>query len=329
MTDKTILITGGLGFIGQALFARLLETGHNVRILDNLSNASTTADDATAAGVNVRVGDIRDRSACDDAVDGVDGVIHLAAQTSVLPSVEAPEIDLELNGFGTLNILSACNAAGVRRVVCASSNAVVGLVEPPIHELMMPAPVSPYGATKLLAESYCRTFSEIHGMHANALRFANIYGPRSKKKGRVVAKFIKDAFAGQPLTIYGGGNQTRDFLYIDDLIDGVLACLEMPRGGDVICLGSGKPATVHELAIAIQGLYFEWCGNELVIDFQPARAGEIERNYTDPTKARDILNFQANTHLDEGLRKTWEWFTKNMDTLGLQGTSTSDDACTS
>ncbi|MBT3558454.1 MAG: NAD-dependent epimerase/dehydratase family protein, partial [Rhodospirillales bacterium] len=130
MTDKTILITGGLGFIGQALFARLLETGHNVRILDNLSNASTTADDATAAGVNVRVGDIRDRSACDDAVDGVDGVIHLAAQTSVLPSVEAPEIDLELNGFGTLNILSACNAAGVRRVVCASSNAVVGLVEP-------------------------------------------------------------------------------------------------------------------------------------------------------------------------------------------------------
>ena len=311
MARGSILITGGLGFVGQAIMQRLTNEGCGVRVLDNLSNSCVSADQAKLAGAEVKIGDVCNLQDCIEATEGINSVIHLAAQTGVLPSVKEPAKDLEINGFGTLNMLMACRQKNIETFVLASSNAVIGLADPPVHEEMMPVPQSPYGASKLLAESYCRTFSYLYGMRTHALRFSNIYGPGSVKKGSVVAKFMKDAIVNNTLTIFGNGNQTRDFLYIEDLIDAILTSLDLQDGGGVFCLGSGCPTTIETLAQIIQELYCSWSGKPLLIKYESPRRGEIEKNFSSITKARVTLKFRPKKHLKAGLKETWQWFTEN------------------
>ena len=260
------LVTGGLGFIGRNLIDDLVkEGGHFVRIVDNLKVGSRedlanvcsfTEVDATdiaihengAHGVELIVGDIMDANLALKVCKGFDVIVHLAANTGVAPSVQNPRMDCETNVLGTLNYLEAARHCGVSRFVFASSGAPAGEVEPPIHEEMPAHPVSPYGASKLAGEGYCSAYFRTFGVETVCLRFGNVYGPLSGKKDSVVAKFIKQALAGEVLEIYGDGRQTRDFIYVKDLIGAILSAATKPGiGGEIFQIATSKETTVSEM----------------------------------------------------------------------------------
>src|SRR5215213_10847396 len=233
------LVTGGCGFIGTALIRSLMEEGgHAVRVVDNfavgtredLAAASDFVDISTeepgpiSSGERVELvaGDITDEDLALRAAEGADVIVHFAANTGVMPSVEDPRADCMSNVLGTLNYLEAARQGGVGRFVFASSGGtVIGEAEPPIHEEMVAHPVAPYGASKLAGEGYCSAYFQTFGIETMALRFGNVYGPLSGHKNSVVARFIKRATGGEMLEIYGDGTQTRDFIYVDDLIRAV------------------------------------------------------------------------------------------------------------
>jgi UDP-glucose 4-epimerase len=233
MTNNKILLTGDCGFIGTSLIHSLLNKNPDtcIRVLDNFVGgtpndlagvASFTqwlaADSLDKTGVVLIEGDIRDQETVMQCAMDVDCIVHLAANTGVGPSVEDPRLDMECNVLGTLNVLETARLNGVKKFIFASSGAPAGEVEPPIHEELPPHPVSPYGASKLAGEGYCSAYYRTFGIDTVCLRFGNVYGPRSKKKSSVVAKFIRQALNGETCEIYGDGTQTRDFIYFDDLI---------------------------------------------------------------------------------------------------------------
>jgi UDP-glucose 4-epimerase len=225
MAQLKWLITGGCGFIGVNLIDHILKQNPrtDIRILDNLSvggrediaevcdirDVSCTEVESKPCGVELLVVDIRDFDACLKACKEIEVVVHLAASTGVAPSVENPREDLESNVIGTFNMLEASRQNGVRKFIFASSGAPLGEVEPPVHEQKAPKPVSPYGASKLAGEGYCSSYYRTFGLKTVSLRFGNVYGPRSKHKTSVVAKFFKQALAGDRLEVYGDGNQKK------------------------------------------------------------------------------------------------------------------------
>ena len=320
------LVTGGCGFIGTALIRSLMDEGdHSVRVVDNL--AVGTREDLAAAGdfveastedlgpmdsenVELVVGDIRDEELALRAAQGADVIVHFAANTGVMPSVEDPRADCMSNVVGTLNYLEAARHAGVGRFVFASSGGtVIGEAEPPIHEEMVPHPVAPYGASKLAGEGYCSAYFQTFGIETVALRFGNVYGPLSGHKNSVVARFIKRATGGEVLEIYGDGTQTRDFIYVDDLIRAVkLSATVDGAGGEVFQIATSAETTVQELtdrllpALAAAGI------KDIEVRKTAARKGEVRRNYADTSKAQRMLGWKAEVGLDEGLRRTVDWF---------------------
>ena len=249
----TILVTGGAGFIGSGLVPMLLNAGYRVRVLDNLSSGS--ADALAAYDVELVTGDIRDAQTVDRAVRGVDGIVHLAAHTNVIDSIQDPVMDYAVNVGGTLNLLMAAREHKVARFVFASSNAPIGENTPPIDEEKPARPLSPYGASKLAGEGYCSAFHGSYGLGTVILRFANVYGPRSTHKGSVVAKFIKDAMSTGTLTIYGDGEQTRDFIHVDDLARAIIAGLESDCGGETFQIATGSETRIIDLAHSIQAAF--------------------------------------------------------------------------
>jgi UDP-glucose 4-epimerase len=321
------LVTGGCGFIGTALIRSLMEEGgHAVRIVDNLSVG--TREDLAAAGDFVEVssdglgpiapgeqvelvaGDITDEDLALRAARGADVIVHFAANTGVMPSVEDPRGDCMSNVVGTLNYLEAARHARVGRFIFASSGGtIVGEAEPPIHEEMPPHPVAPYGASKLAGEGYCSAYFSTFGVETVALRFGNVYGPLSGHKNSVVARFIKRAVEGEALEIYGDGTQTRDFIFVDDLIGAVrLSATVEDVGGEVFQIATSAETTVQELtdrllpALAAEGI------ENIEVRKTAARRGEVRRNYADTSKAQRMLGWKAEVGLDEGLRRTVEWF---------------------
>jgi len=318
------LITGGCGFIGTALIRRLLEDGGQViRVVDNLTTG--TRDDlrqvsnfreisrysvfGDAQHVELIVGNILEDDLAVVASRGCDIIIHLAANTGVGPSVENPRADLLANVLGTFNYLEAARINKVPRFVFASSSAPVGEVEPPIHEELAPHPVSPYGASKLAGEGYCSAYSRTFGVETVMLRFGNVYGPGSVHKHSVVAQFIRRAMAGDILEIYGEGNQTRDFIYIDDLIDAiVLAAMTPDIGGEVFQIASNSETSVREIAERLEGILKESGIVGVRTSSGGARAGDVMRNYSDTTKARTVLGWRPKVCLDDGLHKTVSYF---------------------
>ena len=258
------LITGGCGFLGTALIRNLAKDGgHAVRVVDNLAvgtredlgsvceftEVPASSLDNVFSGVEFVEGDIRDEELALRAANGVDVIVHLAANTGVGPSIEDPRADCLTNVLGTLNYLETARHNGVGRFVFASSGAPVGEVTPPIHEELVPHPASPYGASKLSGEGYCSAYFRTFGVEAVALRFGNVYGPGSGHKNSVVAKFIKRALDGEALEVYGNGTQTRDFIYIDDLIRAVrLAAVTEGIGGETFQIATNAETTVSELA---------------------------------------------------------------------------------
>ena len=322
------LITGGCGFIGTALIRSLQnEGGHGIRVVDNLTVGNredlATASDFVERGpedpgpltpdgpVELVVGDILDEELALRAAEGADAIVHLAANTGVLPSIEDPRGDCRRNVFGTLNYLEAARHNGAGRFVFASSGGtVIGEVEPPIHEEMAPHPAAPYGASKLAGEGYCSAYFQTFGVQSVALRFGNVYGPLSGHKNSVVARFIKRATDGEVLEIYGDGAQTRDYIFIGDLIRAVkLAATTDGVGGETFQIATNAETTVRELtdrllpALARAGVKDVEVRNAEDL----GRRG-VSRNFADTSKARRLLGWQAEMDLDEGLRRTVEWF---------------------
>jgi UDP-glucose 4-epimerase len=320
------LVTGGCGFIGVALVRALLdEGGHSVRVVDNL--AVGTREDleavcefaeaspadvgpmAPGSPVELIVGDILDEALALRAAAGADVIVHLAANTGVAPSVEDPRADCLANVIGTLNYLEAARHAAVSRFVFASSGATVGEVEPPIHEEITPHPVSPYGASKLSGEAYCSAYFRTFGVETVALRFGNVYGPLSTHKSSVVAKFIKRATGGEVLEIYGDGTQTRDFIYVEDLTRAIRSAATVEGvGGEVFQIATNAETSVQEMVEKLLPVLASAGIKDVEVRQAAPRLGDVMRNYSDTSKAARMLGWRSEVDLEEGLRRTVDWF---------------------
>ncbi len=322
------LITGGCGFLGTSVIKHLAKDGnHSYRILDNLSVG--TREDLKEAidfievhsskdipvlqngECQLIVGDIRDEEITLDVAHNIDAIIHFAANTGVPNSVEDPRLDMECNVIGVFNMLEAARLQKIKRFVFASSGAPAGEVEPPIHEELPPHPVSPYGASKLAGEGYCSSYYKTFGIDTVSLRFGNVYGPGSKHKSSVIAKFIRLALDGKPVEIYGDGSQTRDFIYIDDLVDAVVkAGMTENIGGETYQIATANETTLNEL-MAILKPALKTKKINLELKYGKKRLGDVMRNYSDTSKAARDLSWNVKTKLSQGIDKTLEWFCNN------------------
>ncbi len=322
---KRILITGGCGFIGRNLIAHLLKEAPDttIRVLDSLSVGTkedlsevcnftelnhSIPNPESSSHVELVVGDIRDYDMCLSAAKDIDVIVHLAANTGVGPSVENPRADLDANVIGVFNMLEAARHNKVGKFIFASSGAPVGECEPPINEELAPHPVSPYGASKLAGEGYCSAYYKTFEIQTVALRFGNVYGTRSGHKNSVVAKFIKQAMNGETLEIFGDGSQTRDFIYIDDLVQAILLAVKVDVGGEVFQIATYRETTVNEIADAIKALIEKETGRKVNIIHGSSRLGDVKRNFSDISKAKRMLGFDPKYDLCEGLRNTFEYF---------------------
>jgi len=315
---KNWLITGGCGYLGTSLIQELLDLDDtiNIRVLDNLTVGSE-ADLAEVAdfrkidkvssspkGIELVVGDIINYEDCLMSAIGIDCIVHFAANTGVGPSVEDPRADMEANIIGVFNTLEAARANDVGKFIFASSGAPIGeLVTPPIHEELPAHPVSPYGASKLAGEGYCSAYYYSYGIKTISLRFGNVYGPRSKHKSSVVAKFIKQAFNDEVCEIYGTGKQTRDFIYVTDLIEAVIKSSLVDVGGEVFQIASNKEVTVNEVVEIIRDQLAMFDINMNIFHGE-ARVGDVMRNFSDTTKAKNVLGWQPTMNLPEGIKNT-------------------------
>lgn len=343
---QSYLITGGCGFIGVNLVERIFKENPDatIRILDNLSVG--TREDLSnvcnfteisppfltpqSSSVELVIGDIRDFDTCLKCCEGIDVVVHLAANTGVAPSVEDPRSDMETNIIGTFNILEASRQQRVKRFIFASSGAPIGEVEPPIHENKAPKPVSPYGASKLAGEGYCSAYYRTFALKTVSLRFGNVYGPRSKHKSSVVAKFFKRALNGEPLEIYGDGNQTRDFIYIDDLTRAILLAIKPKPAtsdtqsppltshssllspdvpwGEVFQIATYKETTVNEIGSKIKEIVENRTDKKVRLIYCEKRLGDVMRNYSDISKAKRMLGYSPKYDLIAGIEQTFLFF---------------------
>ncbi len=321
MMQTNWLITGGCGFIGVNLVRALQARGDYIRIMDNLSGGSredlsAVADFADFSEANApepgRVelleGDVRYLEECQKATQNMDVVVHLAAQTGVIPSLEDPYFDCEQNVTGILNMLVAAREAGIKRFIFASSAAPLGEQDPPVDEQKVPRPLAPYGASKLAGEAYCSAFHGSFGMDTVALRFSNVYGPYSFKKGSVVAEFFRRALAGKPLVIYGDGEQTRDFIHAEDLCGAITKAAEKDVGGELFQIATGRETSVNELAGRVKDLVEGETKTPVEVTHAPPRQGEIRRNYADISKSVRLLDHHCKIDFQKGLLKTLEWF---------------------
>jgi UDP-glucose 4-epimerase len=321
MVSSLVLITGGAGFIGSNLIAYLLKEGrYRIQAFDNLSVGRKYYIEQILNSLNLAgsknsiefiEADIRNKEQVEEAVKGVDAVVHLAAHTNVTDSLEDPEKDFVINAKGTLNLLEACRKHGVDRFLFASSNAVVGEQIPPIDEGKVPVPLSPYGASKLAGEGLCSAYYRSFGIKTTSLRFSNAYGPYSEHKISVVAKFIRRAREGQPLVIYGDGHQTRDFIHTLEICQAISLALEQldsdEVAGQVFQIASGVETDIIELAQTIRSLARQAGLQTPDVVFEPPRRGEIQRNYARITRAQTILGFTPNVTLEDGLKDLWAY----------------------
>ncbi len=282
-----------------------------MRVIDDLrAGKAGYIDDRLA---DLRIGDVAEPTVLDPALEEVDGVIHLASQTGVVPSLEDPTRDFAGNTLTTFRVLEACRRRGIDHVVFASSGAALGDVDPPLKEDIVPRPLSPYGAGKLAGEGYCQAYAGSFGMHTVALRFSNVYGPFSAHKNNAIPNFIKRCLRGEPIEIYGDGSQTRDFIHVKDLCSGIVLAIDAQNvAGEVFQLATGVETSVVELA----QLAREAVGGGGEVHFEPGRAGEVYKSRVDISKARRLLGFEPRVSLAEGLALTAEWYRDNWATVG-------------
>jgi UDP-glucose 4-epimerase len=308
-----LLITGGAGFIGANFVSELIRAGgYEIVVLDDLSAGQ--AYPPPLPQTKFVQGDFSDRNCLAACLRGVEAVVHLAAVTGVIDSINDPRFCFDVNIAGSFQLLELARTAGVRRVINASTGgALLGDVTPPISESMAPSPMSPYGASKLAVEGLCSAYAGSYGIACASLRFSNVYGPQSSHKNSVVAAFIKQVLREEPLVVYGDGTQQRDYLFVGDLVRGIRAVIEQKVTG-TYQLGFGKPTSLLNLIARLEAVV----GRKLETRFMPRRRGEVHATWCDISKAREAFGFSAPTALDQGLRATWDWFVANRDTWTRQ-----------
>jgi UDP-glucose 4-epimerase len=306
MTDRKVLVTGGAGFVGAALVGQLAAAGP-VRVLDDLSTGRADSV-AGLCGVDLVVGSVLDEDAVTSALDGVDVVFHLASR-GVRHSIHAPRETHNVNATGTLTLLEASHRAGIRRFVYVSSSEVYGSAQTvPMNELHPTLPNTVYGGSKLAGEAYARVYHRTYGLPTVTVRLFNAYGPRSHYEGdsgEVIPKFLVRARNGLPPVVFGNGAQTRDFTFVTDVVQGIVAAAETYEAiGEVINLGSGKEISITELASRMLRLTGR---SDLEPKYAEARPGDVHRLFADATKARGLLRWAPGVGLDEGLRRLLAW----------------------
>jgi UDP-glucose 4-epimerase len=299
---RKVLVTGGCGFIGSTVVRDLLDRSFEVVVLDDLSTGTRTHLD----GLDLELieGSVLDDDSVYQAIQGVNAVIHLAALTKVVSALELTETEYEINVGGTLKLLKASVDVGIERFVLASSMAVLGELPSPVHEGMIPVPLSSYGASKLSCEGYCAAFSRTYGLSTVALRFANAYGPYSTHKETVISRFLGLIEGRQPVPVYGDGQHTRDYVHVSDVSAGILQALENQKAAGVIHIGTGTETSVAELISILE----RTTGLPVSIEYRPARAEEIIRNYTSISKAQALLGFHPRIEVERGVADCWDWF---------------------
>lgn len=312
------LVTGGAGFIGSNTVQELVRCGHKVVVLDNLS----TGKESNLAGLRDQIefinGSITEPETVSAACRGVDYVLHLAARTSVPRSMKEPVETNYVNVNGTLNVLLAARDAKVRRVVFSASSSVYGETPSlPKRESMTPAPISPYGVTKLMGEVYGNMFHRVYGLEFVALRYFNIFGPKQdpgSPYSGVLSRFNAAFLEGREPTIYGDGQQSRDFTFVANAVQAnLLACTARNVAGLVFNIGTGKRYTLNQ-TLQMLGHIAGRPGNA---KYAPAREGDILHSEADITQAREKLGYTPRVGFEEGLRRTWQWFRENHATKEL------------
>ncbi len=311
MINKRILVTGGAGFIGSNLARSLSHAQNQVVVLDDLSTGrKENIDDLIQQDtIEFIQGSITDLPLLQDSFRSIDYVFHEAALPSVPRSIKDPLTTNDININGTLNVLIAAKDNKVKKVIYASSSSVYGDTPTlPKLESMTPNPLSPYAVTKLTAEYYCQVFTTVFHLPTVSLRYFNVYGPRqdpSSEYAAVIPKFITSVMNDQSPIIYGDGEQTRDFTYIDDVIQANILAAESNATG-VFNAAGGRRITINELASTVMNL----CGKTLKIKYQPSRPGDIKHSLADSSKAHDAFGFTLKYDIEKGLKETIEWYRK-------------------
>ncbi|HVB55102.1 MAG TPA: SDR family oxidoreductase [Candidatus Acidoferrales bacterium] len=303
------LVTGGAGFIGSNIVDELVRRGHSVIVLDDLSTGKESNLSRVRDKVDFRAGSITDLSTLQSACNQVDYVIHLAARTSVPKSVKDPLESNRVNIDGTLNVLVAARDANVRRFVFAASSSAYG--ETPILpkvETMQPQPISPYGVTKYVGELYAQVFGRVYALENACLRYFNVFGPRQDPTSQysgVLSRFMLAVLKSEPPVVYGDGEQSRDFTYIDNVVDETLrACEASGASGKVFNGGTGARITLNQVLKLLEKI----TGKKIQAKYDPPRAGDIRDSQADISLARRTLGYEPSVHFEEGLKHTWDWY---------------------
>lgn len=304
----TFLITGGAGFIGSHVVRELVERGERVRVLDDLSSGHLENLEGVLDAIEFVEGDIRALDRIRPCFEGADYVVHLAALSSVVRSLEDPVGANTVNVDGTLNVLVAARDAEARRLVFAASAAVYGDTPTlPRTESQQPQPLSPYALTKLTGEYYCGLFTRVFGLETVALRFFNIFGPRQDPQSPytgVLSKFIQAYLSGETPVIFGDGEQSRDFTYVANVADAVLgACSAPEAAGQVINVGTGHSYTLNQTIALLNRIF----GRQVTPRYAPPRLGDVRHSRADLARARRLLGYEPKVGVEAGLRRTVEW----------------------
>jgi UDP-glucose 4-epimerase len=312
-----VLVTGGAGFIGSHLTEALLRKGYSVRVLDDFSTGKreNLIFDKAYPSLEIIEGDIRDFSTCQKAMKGMEYVFHQAALPSVQRSVEDPETSNAINVGGTLNILLAAKEVGVKRVIYASSSSVYGDTPTlPKHEEMPSNPLSPYALQKYVGEQYCRLFYQLYSLETIALRYFNIFGPKQDPNSlysAVIPKFIDALLQGRPPIIFGDGEQSRDFTYIENVVQAnLLAMSAKDLHGEAINIAYGKRISLNQLL----NLLKEILGSKLSPIHEEPRQGDVRHSLADIRKGKEIINYEPTVGIEIGLKKTVEFFQRQQKT---------------
>jgi len=309
--SRTCLITGGAGFIGSHLALFLARSGAVVRVLDNFSAGRRENLSDLTTKITMAEGDIRNRDLVRQLMDGVDVVFHLAAVAAVAPSIKDPLTCNEVNVGGTLNVLAAARDTGVRRVVIASSAAVYG-PEPPVPtpETSSCVPASPYAVSKAAGEHYARVFAKLYGVEAVSLRLFNVYGPRQNPASEysgVVSRFLERLLQGEALAVDGDGEQSRDFVFVDDVVQALTLAAEVPGiSGEVFNVATGRRTSINELATTLAAVVAP--EKQIGPVHRAARAGDVRHSCANIGKANRDLGYAPRYSLAEGLARTVDWW---------------------
>ncbi len=322
------LITGGCGFIGTNLIDRIRgeDKGAYIRVVDNLQSGRrdmlrSVCDFTEPAGIVVKPGrvhffpyNIKNEVFALKVCRDIDVIIHLAANTGVPVSVEFPRDDCMTNVVGTLNYLEAARHNNVKTFILASTSAASGGYDPPFHEKLFPRPIAPYGASKGAGEAYCHVYNATYGVSTVAMRFSNVYGPNSTNKlAQLIPNFVMGALNGETVKIFGDGTQTRDYCYVDDLMDAIMLSVKRidDIGGNVIQIATNQETSVQQVMNIIMSKLLEY-DIGMQIEYVDERSGDLQRNYSDVSKAARLLGWSYKTDIKEGIEKTIEWFVKEL-----------------